>query len=282
VSRRFRQGVRILADTLRQSEVPRPIKVLVELGVAGGRTGCRSHEQARAVARAVQHIPTLRLAGVEGYEGAIDGASFEEHMEGVDRFLEQMRAVTSAFAQAGIFAGLDEIVVSAGGCFFFDRVVAHLTLPWNLPLPVRVVLRSGAYITSDDDMYGRYSPLAGRAAGGDTLQQALELWAVILSRPEPGRAIAGFGKRDAPYDVRLPRPTHRWRHGRSQVLGDAVHVARLNDHHAFLDVEPDVDLVPGDLITCALAHPCTSFDKWPLIPLVDQGYNVIGAIKTYF
>jgi D-serine deaminase-like pyridoxal phosphate-dependent protein len=62
---------------------------------------------------------------------------------------------------------------------------------------VRVVLRSGCYLTHDDGLYARASPLP-------ELRPALELWARVLSCPEPGLAIAGFGKRDAPYDIDLP------------------------------------------------------------------------------
>ena len=42
--------------------------VLMEIGIAGYRAGCRDHEQALALARLVRRSPALRLAGIECYE----------------------------------------------------------------------------------------------------------------------------------------------------------------------------------------------------------------------
>jgi D-serine deaminase-like pyridoxal phosphate-dependent protein len=38
----------------------------------------------------------------------------------------------------------------------------------------------------------------------------------------------------------------------------------------------------GDLIGCGISHPCTAFDKWRLLPLIDADRSVVGAIHTYF
>ena len=51
----------------------RPLEVLLEGGVVGGRTGCRSVEDALAVARAVAAAPELALVGVEGFEDVMGG-----------------------------------------------------------------------------------------------------------------------------------------------------------------------------------------------------------------
>jgi D-serine deaminase-like pyridoxal phosphate-dependent protein len=40
--------------------------------------------------------------------------------------------------------------------------------------------------------------------------------------------------------------------------------------------------VPDDLICFGISHPCTAFDKWPVIPVIDDGYTVTGLIRTYF
>jgi D-serine deaminase-like pyridoxal phosphate-dependent protein len=129
---------------------------------------------------------------------------------------------------------------------------------------VRVVLRAGCYVTHDDGIYAESSPLAG-------LRAALELRARVLSCPEPGLAIAGFGKRDAPYDLGLPivrRP-------------GGVTVEALNDQHAYLR-DPGGALAVGDTVVCGISHPCTAFDKWPLIGVVDDDDVVVGSIRTYF
>jgi D-serine deaminase-like pyridoxal phosphate-dependent protein len=54
------------------------------------------------------------------------------------------------------------------------------------------------------------------------------------------------------------------------------------DQHAFLKVGAGATLKVGDLVGCGISHPCTAFDKWRLIPVVDDGYVVIDAVLTYF
>jgi D-serine dehydratase len=158
----------------------------------------------------------------------------------------------------GAFGG--EILATAGGSAFFDRVVEAL----QFDFPVRVILRSGCYITHDDGLYAESSPLT-------ELRAALELWARVLSCPEPGLAIAGFGKRDAPYDVGLPVVRSH----------EGVRVDAVNDQHAYLH-DPDGVLSVGDTVVCGISHPCTAFDKWPLIGLVDDDDVVIGGVRTRF
>ena len=72
--------------------------------------------------------------------------------------------------------------------------------------PVQVILRSGAYLTYDHGFYGTVSPAGRGAAGAPVLRPALELWAQVLSRPEPGLALLGAGRRDVGFDKGLPVP----------------------------------------------------------------------------
>jgi D-serine deaminase-like pyridoxal phosphate-dependent protein len=235
-----------------------------------------------AVADAVRAASCLELAGVEGYEGAINAPTLHEKIDAVDAYLRRVRELTEELARSGAFEGLDEIVVSAGGSNFFDRVVEILSSPWDVALPVRVVLRSGSYFTHDVDGYQRVSPLAERGGGADRLHPALELWTMVLSRPEPELAIANFGKRDVSYDLRLPIPFAVRRDGQTRCVEGQIEVTQLNDQHAFLRVDPDLDLRPGDPVGLGISHPCTAWDKWRLVPLVDDDYRVIGAIRTFF
>ena len=57
----------------------------------------------------------------------------------------------------------DDVVVTAGGSTHFDLVAEMLT-GWPAGLAVRTVLRSGCYLTHDDGLYQRTSPLAFTAA----------------------------------------------------------------------------------------------------------------------
>jgi len=61
-----------------------------------------------------------------------------------------------------------------------------------------------------------------------------------------------------------------------------MRVARLDDEHAYLQVPPGKPLRPGDLVCLGISHPCTAFDKWPLIPVVDEDYRIIDVVRTFF
>ena len=63
---------------------------------------------------------------------------------------------------------------------------------------------------------------------------------------------------------------------------DVGTVAALNDQHAYLRLNQGHGLEVGDLLAFGLSHPCTTFDKWQVLLLVDKQYNVIDAIRTYF
>jgi D-serine dehydratase len=102
----------------------------------------------------------------------------------------------------------------------------------------------------------------------------------VLSCPEPGLAIAGFGKRDAPYDIELPvvRAVHR---GTAALPDDGLEITALNDQHAFVH-DPAGSLRVGDVLRCGISHPCTAFEKWPLIPVLDDADRVVDAVRTLF
>jgi D-serine dehydratase len=229
------------------------------------------------VAAAVGRVQHLRLAGVEAWEGAVGHDREDETLARVDALLDRAVALARELDDAGAFAGCDEVVLSAGGSTFFDRVADRLRVPdGGLSRPVRTLLRSGCYLTHDHGHYDRLSPLGAR------LRPALQLWADVRSRPEPGLAILGFGKRDAPYDIDLPRVLALVdREGRRQQPPAGWEVAATNDQHAFLRGEGDGPAV-GDVLLLGISHPCTAFDKWNALPLVDQDANVVGAIRTVF
>ena len=45
--------------------------------------------------------------------------------------------------------------------------------------------------------------------------------------------------------------------------------------------DPDVVRV-GDWIEFGVSHPCTVFDKWQLIPVLDADDRVVDLVRTYF
>jgi len=202
----------------------------------------------------------------------------------VDDFLRDMRAIVQELDEADLFGQAAAVMVTAGGSAFPDRAVACLGGDWNLSRPVRLVLRSGCYLTHDAAHYKQLSPFGGRLPETGRLEEAIEVWGAVLSVPEPGLAILGFGKRDVPHDLELPVPRLVKTPGPQPPipLRAEASITKVMDQHAFLKVSADANLKVGDLVGCGISHPCTAFDKWRLIPVVDDGYVVIDAVLTYF
>lgn len=261
----------------------RAIDVLVELGAGRGRTGCRSIDEAVEVAGRAAASGRLRLVGAEAYEGILHrggGADFEA----VDELLAGLRELVHRLDDRGMFDHLDEIVVTAGGSTYPDRVVALLSGEWAVSKPVRLVIRPGCYVTHDSRHYEEWGPFGARPPMADQprLRAALTVWSYVVSRPEPGLALLGFGKRDASYDVDLPMPTAIRRDGRMIRLNGELEVFRLDDQHAYAKVAPGFDLAVGEVVGCGISHPCTTFERWRAMPLVDESFAVIGAVRTFF
>jgi D-serine deaminase-like pyridoxal phosphate-dependent protein len=258
-------GVALLDEGLAGAR--RELPVLVEVGMVGERTGCRSVDEALAVAHAVDASLRLRLAGIEGFEG------LAPDLPAVDAFLDDLEGTLAALEEAGLLG--PDALVSAGGSSYFDGVVERFA-------GRRLVLRGGCYLTHDDGIYACTSPLDGRARGGAArLRNALEVWAVVLSRPEPGLAITSMGRRDVGFDRGLPTPTMACARGeRPRAL--AAEVLALSDQHAHLRVDPADPLAVGDLVGSTVSHPCTTLDRWRVIPTVDDDHRVVGALHTFF
>ncbi|MDQ3790839.1 MAG: amino acid deaminase, partial [Actinomycetota bacterium] len=143
--------------------------------------------------------------------------------------------------------------------------------------------RSGAYITHDEGYYARNSPLgATPRLDGTRLRPAVRAWAQVTSRPEPRLAFVNAGKRDVPYDIDLPLPELRRAGGVTTELTGCV-VTKVNDQHGFVQLGTDAALEVGDWVGLGLSHPCTTFDKVPLVPMVGaDGETVVDLIRTFF
>ena len=268
----------IEAETQRRP-VTRPLNALLEVGIDGGRTGCRTVDDAMYVARAIAASRSVRLSGVECYEGLNVSGDREADRIAVERWMHTVQRVARQCDEEGLY-GAAEVTLSAGGSAVFD-IVAR-SLPMQLSRPVRTILRSGCYVTHDSGFYERFLQQVIARSGAvwrerPGLKPALELWTHVQSQPEPGLAILALGKRDASFDIDLPMPFARVRDGKRTPLDASWRVSKLNDQHA-----GGGDVCVGDLVGCGISHPCTTFDKWRWLPTVDDDYGVIGAIRTYF
>lgn len=271
------RGVELMGAALRGSS--RPVDVVVELGAGdGARTGVRTEAECAAVADAVAGTDTLRLVGVAGYEGEVPDADPER----VRAWLRRLTALAAEFDRAGRFdaAGLDEIVVSAGGSAWFDAVADVFAELPGLSLPVLRLLRSGAYVSHDDGHYREVTPFV-RIPEEGALHPAFRLWAQVVSRPSDEQAFANAGKRDAAYDLDLPE-VQVVRTAEGERPADGITVTSLSDQHAWIRTADGARLRVGDWVGMGLSHPCTSFDKWQLIPLVERDGTVVDYVRTYF
>lgn len=283
------QRILFLLDSIAQLELiettqpAAPFEVLLEIGVPGGRTGCRTTEAAAALARRARASRAVTLAGIECYEGL--GAQGDDPQDRAYTAALMQRVVEIALlADREQLFGSDEVIVSAGGSAIFDLVVPGLRP--QLTRKVSGLLRSGCYVTHDQGHYRRLVSALNRRIGCDDaagLQAAMEVWTTVQSLPEPGLAILAVGKRDISHDMGWPIPlSHLSRGSRSLVPVPAGwQITGLNDQHGHLRGELD-GLAVGDRIVLGLSHPCTTFDKWRWMPIVDDDYRVVDAITTCF
>jgi D-serine dehydratase len=260
--RQAQPGLRVLflldsLAQLEQLEAARPalpLEVLLELGLAGARTGCRTHEQALAATSAL---------------------------------MARLQAVAQACEAQGLFetaAPGDALLFTAGGSAIYDLVAPGLRVALNRP--TLGLLRSGCYLTHDHGNYRRYARAVNQRIGcteAQGLQAAMEVWCLVQSVPEPGLALLTAGRRDVSYDIELPVPA-QWC-ARSEHTARPVpqgwHIKALNDQHAYL-VCPGAEPQVGDRVALGISHPCTTFDKWRWMAVVDDTYRVVDAITTAF
>jgi D-serine deaminase-like pyridoxal phosphate-dependent protein len=59
-------------------------------------------------------------------------------------------------------------------------------------------------------------------------------------------------------------------------------VVQVNDQHGFLDLPATSDLAVGDRVCLGIAHPCTAFDKWRLVPIVADDGTILEIAHTLF
>ncbi|SDN31690.1 alanine racemase [Actinacidiphila guanduensis] len=274
------RGVELMDAALRTAGTERRLDVVVEVGAGeGARTGARTAAEATAVVAAAAATTTLRPVGVAGYEAEVPQADPER----VAAYLRDLLALTAALDRAGHFAAAGTIVVSAGGSAWFDVVADVFAKMPELSRPVLPLLRSGAYLTHDDDHYRAVTPF-NRVPAEGALRPAFRLWAQVVSRPAPDQAFLNAGKRDVPYDLGLPRPllVRSGRDGSQREAPGGLAVVKLSDQHAWLQVPPQDRLEVGDLVGLGLSHPCTTFDKWQLIPVVTADGAVTSYVRTFF
>ncbi len=279
----------LIEDWAARRSSARVFDVLLEIGADGQRTGCRTHGQALALARAIAASRVARLGGLECYEGGLARCDSAHDAREVTALVRRVMEVAHACDAEGLWsAQANSVILTAGGSAVFDLVVPLLQGS-GLSRPVQGVLRSGCYVTHDHGHYHRLVELVReREALQEALRPALTVWSTVQSVPEPGLALLTCGRRDISYDMGLPVPVGHARRGerRAGAAPADWHISALNDQHAYLRFDagaaPALRPQVGDRVELGVSHPCTTFDKWRWMPLVEDDGRITGAVQTCF
>lgn len=263
------------------SNTKQTLKVLIEFGVPGGRCGCRSPQEVLELAQTIQDTQALSLAGIEVYEGVIHGDNAEQDIR---TFLNQALTSVESLASDGLIAG--QPIITGAGSAWYDVVAECLA---NLT-DYLAIIRPGCYAIHDTGIYlDAQSKVLQRAQvnqgyacelGGD-LESALEVWAYVISRPEPTKLVVGLGKRDVAFDAGLPIAERGYRNGEAISVKGLTSTAVM-DQHTFVETDGSSEIEVGDMIAFSTSHPCLTFDKWRYIAISDDEHQVTKWVETCF
>lgn len=243
--------------------------LFIEIGTENGRGGVRELSLVEQLAQRISADKRLNLIGVTGFEGAVpDAARGRRGEKKISKFCQK---IVAAAELAYPYRSDHPFVISAGGSAYFDIVARELN---KFEKPRRLLLRSGGYITHDHKYYEEIYPFASTDR---SFQPAIEVWAQVISKPEKDFGVLNLGKRDIGNDLHNPIPIKSYD---GQVKSFSAVIEKLNDQHGYLRGKQEFSL--AQLIGLGISHPCTTFDKWGLIPLVNDDYDLIDCLQTFF
>lgn len=266
------------------------VKVLIEYGIDGGRTGIRNESQENDVLSELKKWSgNVSVVGVEFFEGILS-----DELE-VRRFIKWSLSRVQKLATDNIFAN-DEIIITGAGTSWFDVVAQDFrNFELNCPLKLTTIIRSGCYLIYD---YGLYSNMEKRVtdlnAGEEkefkilsqSLKPTLKIWAYVQSVPEKNLAIVGMGRRDAGNDSGYPVLYLHFRPGTLSPTyfnrGTSFELFKMMDQHSFLRIDESSDFQVGDILAFDIYHPCTTLDKWRNVLLIDDEFNVRDVLASEF
>ena len=243
--------------------------LFIETGAKNGRGGVRELSLVEQLAQRIKADQRLNLIGVTGFEGAVpDAARGRRGEKKISKFCQK---IVAAAELAYPYKSDQPFVISAGGSAYFDIVARELN---KFEKPRRLLLRSGGYITHDHRYYEEIYPFASTDR---SFQPAIEVWGQVISKPERDFGVLNLGKRDIGNDLHNPIPIKSYD---GQVKSFSAVIEKLNDQHGYLRGKQEFSL--AQLIGLGISHPCTTFDKWGLIPLVNDDYDLIDCMQTFF
>jgi D-serine dehydratase len=262
------------------------LSLLLELGAVGGRCGVRTAEAALQLAKQISEYPALQLCGVEFYEGVVKGGE-----SAIRQFIREGYQTAARLQQAGLLQpnAAGQLLVSGAGSAHYDLVADEFQHSDLTQQGFALVLRPGCYAFHDSGIYQQAqqqvlarSPQACLIPGA--LEDALLLWAYVLSRPEPDVLVVGLGKRDAAFDAGLPQPVLCYQAGMTvpAPVADGLTPLKIMDQHLLLRVPATTTLAVGDMLAFRTSHPCLTLDKWRQLAVLDQDHQIRRVLATGF
>ncbi|MGZ8687928.1 MAG: alanine racemase [Gaiellaceae bacterium] len=221
------------------------IDTLIEIDVGMGRTGCTGVEEARRVARAVDGLPALRLAGLSFFPGHL----------GCDRDGVLAAGALAAETREALLAdGLACDRVSGGSTP--SRYLWHETCLTEL--------RCGSYVFLDRSEAALSDP-------PETLDScALSVLTTVVSAGRGGRVVVDAGSKTLSND---PFRGSGSGGGFGAVLGHPdAEVARLSEEHGVLDWTRAAQPVGvGNRLRIVPNHACASVNLFDFLYAVRDG-----------
>ena len=243
--------------------------LLIEIGTIDGRGGVRQLAEVKHLSEIIQSDSRFKLRGVTGFEGSVPTAA--RSRKGEKNIIKFCQKIVAAAELIYPSSSNEPFIISAGGSAYFELVAQELN---KFNQPKLLLLRSGGYVTHDSKYYEDIYPADVLSA---RFQPAIEVWSQILSTPQTGFGVLNIGKRDVGNDLGNPMPIAKFNSSLTTFSGE---IFKLNDQHAFLRSKDNFAV--GDLIGLGISHPCTTFDKWRLLPVVNNAYDVVDCFHTFF
>ena len=286
-------GLNLLIKLIKKKKYKFKIRILIELGFKNGRCGIRNLKNFREMLKNLKNSPeNIVVNGLFFYEGAVNNKKIGTISKKIKNIIKLAFQCHNELINNNIYKDKENII-TGGGSEYFDLVTSYFK-EYNFKNNPKLILRPGSFVAYGHGHYEKKINYLSKRNLIDRLSKknniffepSLLLWSHIISIKDDGIAIINFGKRDVSFDLGNPIAINIYRNSKKlkeiKNISSNLKVFRLNDQHAFLKFNPNVKLHIGDLISFGISHPCTTFDKWRYVYIVDKKFYIIDTLKTFF
>jgi 3-hydroxy-D-aspartate aldolase len=214
------------------------LDALIEINVGSNRCGVEPGQPVVALANRIMACNNVRFAGLHAYQGSAQHARTPpERRALIDRAVQHVRASLELMHEHGLKC---DVVTGAGtGTYVLEATSG-----------VYNEIQPGSYVFMDAD-YNRN--LGEDGAPLRVFEQSLFVWATVMSRVDPARAIVDAGLKAFSLDSGLP-----------QVADRSAEYIKASDEHGVLKTPPGSGLKLGDKLRIIPGHcdPTVALYDW--------------------